>query len=217
MKTMIILFLITVSFAFSQQTSKLDTVLQNQNKMLQNQEKILQKVTWKDPLAGRHIGLEFNPALLLAGAGNGDLMLSGGLSLFNLAPQAEIAFPMYFRNSDRDNSSIVTIDAQYRLFFSKRRGFYASAGARYARLRGSYGYYDDQISEWIEVEDVILNRAGLYFGIGYRYFSRLGIYWGASVILGSYLSDDSDKVDEYFLDKSRMLFDVELLKIGYAF
>ncbi len=216
MKTLLI-FLVTVSFVFSQQESKIDTVLQNQNKMLENQQKILQKVTWKDPLEGRYLGVEFSPALLLAGAGNGDLLLSGGVSLFNIVPQAEMAFPVYYRNSDNENSSLLTIDAQYRLFFSKRRGFYASAGARYARLKGSNGYYDGQTDEWIEIENVVLNRAGIYFGIGYRYFSPLGIYWGASVILGTYLSDDSDKIDDYFMDKSRMLFDVELLKIGYVF
>ena len=114
MKTILFITLLTVSFAFSQQTSKIDTVLQNQNTMLENQQKILQKVTWRDPLAGRFLGVEFSPALLLAGAGNGDLLLSGGVSLFNIAPQAEIAFPVYYRQTKTDGnySSVLTVDAQ---------------------------------------------------------------------------------------------------------
>ncbi len=217
----VLFVLVVTSLVNAQQSAKIDTVLQNQNKMMANQQQILQKVTWKDPIEGRHIGVEFSPALLLAGIGNNSVLLSGGLSLFNLAPQAEIAFPVYYRNSfanpDEEASSLLTADAQYRLFFSKRRGFYASAGARYARLRGSNGFYDEQTGEWIEEDDVVLNRFGLYFGMGYRYFSRIGIYWGASVILGTYLSDDSDKIDDYFMDAGHLLFDIELLKIGYVF
>ena len=91
------------SALFAQDDAKIDTVLENQNRMMQNQAKILNEVTYVDPLAGKHFGIEFNPALLLAGLGNNEVYLSGGFSLFNVAPQAEIAFPIYYRN---DNSQL---------------------------------------------------------------------------------------------------------------
>lgn len=200
----------------AQQESKIDTVLENQNKMLQNQEKILQQVTYVDPLEGKHFGVEFNPALLLAGLGNETTFLSGGFSLFNLAPQAEIAFPVYYRNYHNDDEELLTADIHYRLFFSKRRGFYASAGLRYARLTGELSKWDDAANRDIS-ENVTVNKFGAFFGIGYRYFSKIGIYWGTGIIMGTYFSDDTDKIDGAFMDDGKFLIDVELLKIGYAF
>lgn len=196
------------------QDAKIDTVLKNQDKMLQNQAKILHQVTWVDPLEGKHFGLEFNPALLLVGLGNNELYLSGGFSLFNLAPQAEIAFPVYYRKYDSDNSELLTADVHYRLFFSKRRGFYASGGLRYARL------YGEEEQNWVDVDNprmVTVNKVGAFFGIGYRYFSQIRIYWGTGIILGTYFSDDSNKIQGTFMDQGKFLFDLELLKIGYAF
>ncbi len=198
---------------YAQQDAKIDTVLQNQNKMMQNQEQILNQVTWVDPLEGRHFGIEFNPALLLVGLGNEELYLSGGFSLFNLAPQAEIAFPVYYRKYDHDGSSLLTVDAHYRLFFSKKRGFYASGGLRYARLYGE----EDLWENGQDPRMVTVDKFGAFFGIGYRYFSQIGIYWGTSLIMGTYFSDDTDKIDGIFMDAGKFLFDIELLKIGYAF
>ena len=209
----ILIGLIIVGSVQAQQDAKIDTVLQNQNKMMQNQEQILYNVTWVDPLEGRHFGVEFNPALLLVGLGNEELYLSGGFSLFNLAPQAEIAFPVYYRRYDHDGSSLLTADAHYSLFFSKKRGFYASGGLRYARLYGEQDWWDDGRDSRM----VTVDKFGAFFGIGYRYFSEIGIYWGTSLIMGTYLTDDTDKIDGIFMDAGKFLFDVELLKIGYAF
>ena len=199
------------SALFAQDDAKIDTVLENQNRMMQNQAKILNEVTYVDPLAGKHFGIEFNPALLLAGLGNNEVYLSGGFSLFNVAPQAEIAFPIYYRN---DNSQLLIADIHYRLFFSERRGFYASAGLRYARLRG------EEELDWDDngpAETVTVDKFGAFFGIGYRYFSKIGLYWGAGIIMGTYFSDDSNKLNDLFIDAGKFLYDVELLKIGYAF
>lgn len=197
----------------AQQDAKLDTVLHNQHKMLKNQALILNQTAWKDPLAGKHLGIEFNPALLLVGLGNEELYLSGGFSLFNLAPQAEIAFPVYYRKYNHDGSSLLTADVQYRLFFSKKRGFYASGGLRYARLHGEKDWWENgQDSRMVTID-----KFGAFFGIGYRYFSEIGIYWGTSVIMGTYLSDDTDKIDGIYMDAGKFLFDIELLKIGFAF
>jgi len=207
------LFIILCSVALAQEEAKLDTVLQNQDKMLQNQAKILHQVTYVDPLEGKHFGIEFSPALLLVSLGNNDLTLSGGFSLFNMAPQAEIAFPFYYRSYDPDQS-LLTADAQYRLFFSKRRGFYASAGLRYARITDEerYDWDNDERGDLVTVD-----KFGAHFGIGYRYFSKIGLYWGTSIILGTYFSDDTDKIDDIYMDAGKFLIDIELLKIGYAF
>lgn len=205
-----LLFMMALLFGsvLAQEKSKIDTVLQNQNTMMQNQQKILQQVTWIDPLEDRHFGLEFNPALLLVGFGNNDLYLSGGFSLFNIAPQAELAFPVYFRENTSASTTLLTVDAQYRLFFTKHRGFFASAGLRFARLTGKAENSYNEIA---------VNKLGAAFGIGYRYFSRLGIFWGTNIIMGTYFSDDHNKLDKFFFDEGKFLLDFELLKIGYAF
>ncbi len=159
---------------------------------------------------GRHFGLSFNPALLLAGMGYNVLYLSGGVSLFNLAPHGEINFPVFFRNYKGENEKLLTVDMEYRLFFSRaKRRFYTSAGMRYARLEGKREDNDSQ--------RITIDKYGAFFGIGYRYFSKIGIYWGSGLTLGTYFTDDSDKIKGAFMDQGKFLFDFELLKIGYAF
>ncbi len=215
---MVMSALVLAGGVYGQQGTKVDTLLDNQKKMLDNQQRILQQTKIVDPLAGKHFGIEFNPALLLAGLGNDVLYLSGGFSLFNMAPQAELAFPIFYRNYQNENEKLLTADIHYRLFFNKvKRGFYASAGLRYAQLQGKeedgdiFGDKDDNLKQ------VTIHKFGAFFGIGYRYFSKIGIYWGTGLILGTYFSDDSDKIKGAFMDQGKFLFDIELLKIGYAF
>ncbi len=163
---------------------------------------------------GKHLGMEFNPALLLAGLGSDNLFLSGGFSLFSLVPQSEIAFPVYFRRTQSDGSETLTAAIHYRFFFSKYSGFYASVGAKYAHLYGEedLGFFSDDTPDMVTID-----KFGVFFGIGYRYISQSGIYWGAGIVLGTYFSDDSDTIQGSFLDQSKLLFDLEFLKIGYAF
>lgn len=159
---------------------------------------------------GRHFGMAFNPALLLAGMGYNVLYLSGGLSLFNLAPHGEINLPVYYRNYKSENDRLLTVDLEYRLFFSKsKHRFFTSIGMRYARLMGKKESNDSQ--------RINIDKYGAFFGIGWRYFSKIGIYWGSGLILGTYFTDDSDRIKGAFLDQGKFLFDFELLKIGYAF
>lgn len=220
---LIIGIMATLSTAQDKVETKLDSVLTNQHKMLENQQKLIADVHYVDPLAGKRFGIELNPGLLLTGLGNDNLMISTGFSLFNLAPRAEIAFPIYFRKTTSgDVSQLLTFDLHYRLFFSeKRKGFYASTGARYAYLESTVTdwHYDIFSNEdWEESKIATANKFGLFFGIGYRYFSKIGIYWGASIITGTYFSDDSGKFDGFeFMDAGKFLFDIEFMKIGYAF
>ena len=60
------------------------------------------------------------------------------------------------------------------------------------------------------------------FGIGYRIISESGYYWGASLSAGKYIIGnydvflDSDGISTT-LDDEEFIFDVELLKFGFAF
>jgi hypothetical protein len=58
---------------------------------------------------------------------------------------------------------------------------------------------------------------GAYFGIGYRYFTKSGFYWGTSLIYGRYFSAGDRDIQEVILDDSKTIFDFEFLKFGFAF
>lgn len=132
-------------------------------------QKLSGKKSEQDLWRGRHFGVAFNPALLLAGMGYNVLYLSGGVSLFNIAPHAEINVPVFFRNYKGENERLLTVDLEYRLFFSRaKHRFYTSVGMRYARLEGKREENDSQ--------RIAVAKYGAYFGIGWRYFSKIGIY-----------------------------------------
>lgn len=169
-------------------------------------EKRQARDVWRE----RHFGMAFNPALLLAGMGYNVLYLSGGVSLFNMAPHGEINIPVFYRKYKEENEQLLTIDWNYRLFFSRAKNrFFVNAGIRYARLTGK--------KEKDKSQQISIDKFGAFFGIGYRYFSKIGIYWGSGIILGTYFTDDSDKIRGAFMDQGKFLFDFELLKFGYAF
>jgi hypothetical protein len=228
MKNIILLITLCALFvpqlpAQETQTSdtKIDSILQKQDRLLDKQDKIYEEVKYNDPLASRNVGIELNPALLLVSIANESLILSGGFSLFNVSPQAELAFPVWYHDKLNDEPyKVFTSDAIYRYYFGKyRRGFYISGGVRYAYLEGkkSGGYSDaqDQYHEYDKTNSVL--KFGVHFGIGVRLFARNGLYWGASLITGTYFSDDTDEMDNLFIDAGKFLFDVEFLKFGFAF
>lgn len=218
------LYLVLSDLLLAQQNNdseKLDTLLVNQEQMLANQQKILKEVTYIDPLANKSYGVEFNPAYLLLSSASDDIVLSGGFSLFSVNRNAEIAFPVYYRvSTDRqDDISVLTLDAQFRRFLGDHQnGFFLSGGLRYARLSGKE---DLDGIPFIDLggtgTDVTANKIGAMFGIGYRYFSKSGFYWGASLNVGRYFTDTDINIQNIHLDDGKALFDVELLKIGYAF
>lgn len=191
------------------------------------------------PLGDRRYGIEFNFFRLLT-LGQSQESLSGTFSLFNTDNNTEIAFPFMYSRGEHDdvdgyysyttyNSSSysqfdttnedltsITLDAHYRKYLGHRLdGFYISGFGRMARLSG-VKEENRQYSKGSET------KFGVGVGIGYRIISENGLYWGASLSLGRYLTGESDVFHDSVnlsadIDDSEMIFDVELLKFGYAF
>jgi hypothetical protein len=228
MKSAVILMLILILLPLSTKAqdttsnSKIDTILSNSKKILDLQQKTYNEVA-QEPLANKHMGIELNPANLLVASANDILMLSGGFSLFAVDRHAEIAFPFFYQSGAGKNKdyplTLLTLDAAYRRFLSRHQdGFYLSAGTRYTYIKGEEG------SPFLMFTfntpggaAITTSKMGLYFGIGYRYFSESGLYWGFSISYGRYFSDDERDIKGVTLDDSKILFDVELLKFGIAF
>ncbi len=225
-RTFIFLSLLIAIFtlnAFAQEAkknSKIDTLLQNQQKMLQNQQTILKNVVHHYVLEGKHFGVAFDPMAALLGTALYRVILSGAFSVLQFKG-SEIIFPVYYDHSTKKDEprDLITADVQYRRFFNAERpGFFVSAGARYAYLKG------ERARDWDESYDpdapkkmLTVHKFGLYFGIGYRYFSPSGLYWGADINLGTYFSSNAGDFEKDFMDASRVLFDASFLRVGYAF
>lgn len=184
------------------------------------------------PLGDRQYGVEFNFFRLLT-LGQSQESLSGTFSLFNTDNNTEIAFPFMYSRGAHDDTfdrytstpigdiskkdlSSITLDAHYRKYLGHRLdGFYISGFGRLAHLNG-VKEENLQFSEGSET------KFGIGVGIGYRIISDDGFYWGASLSLGRYLTGnsavfhDSENVSAD-MDDNEVIFDVELLKFGYAF
>ena len=62
-----------------------------------------------------------------------------------------------------------------------------------------------------------MHKFGIGFGIGYRYFSRSGLYWGTSLTVGRYFTGTNKMIaGDDILDWEGYV-DIELLKFGIAF
>lgn len=230
LKSILVIALLAISgfvtSGFSQEAkldtleTKVDTLIGNQRIMLQNQAKILKEVVYANPLTGKSFGIEFNPALALLASANGSTVLSGGFSLFSVNRRAEIAFPIFYQNlPDQDRSSL-TIDSHYRFFFGKGQGgFYLSGSVRYNYAKGKEANVNLGVISFStgETEIITVNRFGAGFGIGYRYFSRSGLYWGTSLTIGRYFTGTDKLIDGESLINGKGYFDIELLKFGFAF
>lgn len=203
---------------------KLESIDQKIDKVIEGQASLSKQIQEVDayPLAGRKYGVEFNFFRLLNYENN--RTLSGGLSLFGVNRNAEIAFPFYFETSDKDDVydlRVYTLDAHYRNFLGdKQKGFYISAFARYAHLRGTLGddfYFGNQPAF---AETGSENKLGVGVGIGYRVFSQRNWYWGTSLNVGRYIVGENDLFagDPIELsDDDEFIFDVEFFKFGWAF
>lgn len=202
--------------------TKLDQVLQNSNA---NKRAYLDQ-----PLGERTQGLEFNFFRLLAWNGF-DQTLSGTYSRFNVSDNTEFAFPwmisrgklesLSFDDSSSGSLKTITVDAHYRKFLGHRLdGFYLSAFSRLAYLNGPRDTSFN--TDVITTDEGSEFKIGAGVGIGYRIFSSNGIYWGTSLSVGRYIFGDSNVfVDSESIsadiDDSELIFDIELLKFGYAF
>lgn len=207
--------------------AKVDTVINNQEKMIEEAK--------NDPLTGKKYGVEVNPFSLLTIDKNRSF--AAGFSIFKPESNIEIAFPIQYASNRDDNDDdedyyydnsynelkAFTLDVQFRKFLgTSADGFYLSAFARYAHLRGHLG--KDSWLSW-DTEPSIPeygseNKFGLGFGIGYRIFSYSGFYWGVNLSLGRYFIGENDKFRGEFIsiDNDNELFiSGEILKFGYAF
>jgi hypothetical protein len=92
----------------------------------------------------------------------------------------------------------ITQDIHYRYFLGNtQNGFYLSDFARDTET-----------------------KLGLGVGLGYRFFSYKGLYWGASLNVGRYLIGERDRFRGSFfgLDAdNESIIDVDLLMFGWAF
>ena len=196
------------------QDNQMDSVLILQKQLMNLNQKIYGEVKYEDPLVGKYFGLEFNPAYFLLGGAGKNLVLSGTFSMFNVDRKAEVAIPLFYQKSNKNESRIFTADLVYRRFLGEHQnGFYLSGGARFANLKGEqendgfFGY---------ERTNTKTNKVGAMFGIGYRVFTKSGFYWGAGLSAGRYFTG-KNKMYNVGIDGTKYILDVELLKFGVTF
>jgi hypothetical protein len=168
------------------------------------------------PLANKTFGIEFNPLRLLYGIA-GDVFntqIHGGISLFSIDRHAEIAFPFLYMLGRNDNIplTVLNIDATYRRFYHKKqKGIFFSGGLRYTFIEGEEGLDNrDAIHSGNKIKE---NKAGIYIGVGYRFFSQSGFYWGTNIIFGRYLTNDNRPIIDITMADLKIILGVELLKI----
>ena len=213
-----LLFFLLGSTIFSQEEIPVDTLLINQEKMLEHQEQILKEVTYIDHLEGKKYGVEFNPVyFLVSTTQDTGFVLTGSISLFSVMKNAEIAFPIYYAEGEKD-LKVFHLDSHYRYFIGKHRnGFYISSGLRFTSLRGREGESFLGFT-WDESDEITSTlKIGLTFGIGYRKFGKNGWYWGTSLFGGRYFTKESTDFIGAGMANSKSIIDMELLKIGKAF
>lgn len=192
-------------------SAKIDSIYNFQKKMYAESK--------NSPLTDKKVGLEFNVFRLLLI--DSYPTLSGGVSLFNINRHAELSMPFYFQGQKESSDLIdITVDCHFRYFLGNtQNGFYLSAFARYAYLKGLLG--DDYLfgaSTTDTKSDA--SKLGVGVGIGYRIFSYRGLYWGTSISFGRYIVGENNKFASGFMsmdDDNEYIFDFELLKFGWAF
>ena len=206
--------IIAVSTIVSAQETKMDSLYKWNKQMYQEQR--------NDPLADKKFGIETNLLRLLFI--DEAVTFSGGFSLFDVTRNAEIAFPVYYSNPD-DGVTFFNTDCHYRHFLGNtQNGFYLSGFARYTNLtgyekiEGNDNYDDDFWSDDKEKGDKISNsKLGVGVGIGYRKFSKSGLYWGCSLNLGRYILGENEIFYDDSLVDQKFIVNVEFLKFGFAF
>lgn len=196
---------------WAQTEAKIDTVISLQKQMIQKQNEMYEEVAL-EPLAGKNYGIELNPARLLAASADETFSLAGGFSLFNVSRKAEIAFPVLIQSGHGDR--YYEVEAHYRRFLGQhQKGFYLSGGVTFAHISKKEGEF---LSD--EKQRVTRDKLGVFCGIGYRHFSKSGLYWGTGLSVGRYFTGTDKKVDTFFSsDFEKLYLDFELLKFGIAF
>ena len=196
--------------------AKIDSIFKMQQQVLKEQN--------TNPLENKKYGFEFNIFRFLAFK---ELRsFSGSISLFDVNRHGEITFPFYFGKESGDYSmSELNLDIHYRYFLgNNQKGFYLSTFARYCYLDyytdGDYCYDENGYSYYAPVNKQS-NRIGFGVGLGYRIFSKNGLYWGVGLAFGRYLGNEIDAYHSIMTymggSTSPLIIDLELLKFGYAF
>jgi len=222
-----------VSAQDSTTSAKIDTMLIYQRAMMEMQKKTLEEVQYDEPLAHKWAGIELDLAYLLFSSAGDYLTVPATFSLFNVNRSAEVAFPIFYQHGAKHENggsasggydvplTLFNLDATYRQFIGKHQdGLYFSVGTRYTYIKGVGGGGIDLGIASINFgggTPITVSKIGAYFGIGYRDFTKSGFYWGTSLIVGRYFSNDTRDVQEVTLDDSRTILDIELLKFGFAF
>jgi hypothetical protein len=211
----------------STSNAKIDTVILYQKKTLDRQEKIYDEVVrYKEPLENKKYGIEFNPAYFLVSSSRSYVVLSAGVSFFSIDRNAEIACPIFYQSGSNEKSGgrAVTLwnqDIIYRRFLGQHQdGFFLEGGLRYTHIKGELenGFSLFGVSIWSTTAPIITtDKVGAMFGIGYRYFSTSGFFWGTSIKYGAYFSGDERDIKEVFMDDTKTIVDFEILKFGIAF
>ncbi len=192
-------------------SAKIDSIYNFQKKMYAESK--------NSPLAEKKVGLEFNFFRLLMI--DSYPTVSGGVSLFNINRQAEVSIPFYIQGQKESGDLIdITVDCHFRYFLGNtQNGFYLSAFARYAYLKGTLGedyLFGSSVTNTKSDE----SKLGVGVGIGCRIFSYRGLYWGTSISFGRYIVGESNKFASGILsmdDDNEYILDFELLKFGWAF
>lgn len=195
--------------------NKVDSVLIYQKQLMDYQQRMYAEVKYEDPLANKRAGIEFNPVYtLVASANKNTFALSGTYSRFDFDRKAELAFPFFYMKSDKDR--LITLDAHYRKFLGKHQnGFYLSGAMRFAHIEGTEWVYDYNTYNGYD-QKIKTNKVGMMFGIGYRYFTQSGFYWGTSLSAGRYFNGNNH-ISSGFLDGTKYILDFEILKFGITF
>lgn len=185
-----------------------------------------------EPSEDYAVGIEINPLRLIRPAviqSSGDDVeqgqeVVGGVSLFLPEQEAEIAIPIMYGTYQMagDSSQILNIDLHFRKFVDHaQEGLYYSAVVRYVRLSGTVTVNPPEFGDPTRNYDYqdITHRLGIGAGMGYRYVSDWGFYWGISFSLGGYAIGDGKSYTGSGLmwDQSALFADIELFKIGYKF
>jgi hypothetical protein len=197
--------------------AKLDTVM-HYERALYNEI-----VRYKEPLSNKNYGIELNPAYLLVSASRSYLVVSGGFSFFSIDRRAEIACPFFYQSGTPNQEHQLVLlnqDLLYRRFLGQHQnGFYISGGLRFTHIKGEQinGISIFGIGFGPTSYVITTDKLGAMFGIGYRFFSSSGFYWGTSLVYGAYFSADERSIYGVTLDDTKTILDFDILKFGYAF
>ena len=173
------------------------------------------------------IGVEISPVRLVLQESDMHTF-SGGFSYFLANQNAELHFPIYFeqtkyknilkdkqyfvRNEEPKyisyNEQIITFDTEYRKFIHK--GFYLGGLLRVAKL-------------WGGKENKSTMKLGLGASIGYRFVFDNSIYFGVGASFTKYFTGENHIFGSSGIDMTglsndtKAIFELEFLKVGYAF